>query len=203
MVDVRLRERHRSGRKPHRRTLAGWRDRLLFAWWAARKDHLLFFAMLPLPFALLGCLIYAAHEDYGRIEGRRQRRADLLCLAENVYFEARGEPVAGQYAVAEVTMNRVASPLFPSTVCAVVHEKRWDRLRARYVGAFSWTELDSRPEPRGASWERALEVARAVYDGEHRPIVGGALYYHAKGATPSWARGQHPLATIGHHRFYR
>src|SRR5579885_1777609 len=58
---------------------------------------------------------------------RAMRRAeDLECLAENVYFEARGEPLEGQFAVAEVTLNRTEARNFPHTVCGVVHETRWD-----------------------------------------------------------------------------
>src|SRR5712691_9885631 len=68
----------------------------------------------------------------------RADRRDLTCLARNVYFESRGEPLAGQYAVAEVTMNRTVSGRYPATVCGVVYQKNWDRLRGRHVGAFSW-----------------------------------------------------------------
>lgn len=185
------------------RWIAACRRRVVFFWLTREKGDLLFFAALPLPFALLGYLIFAAHEDYGRIEAERQRREDLTCLAENVYFEARGEPAKGQYAVAEVTMNRVASPLFPGTVCAVVHEKRWDPLRRRYVGAFSWTELEPIRLPRGAAWERAFAVAEAVYDGKQAPVVEGALFYHAKNRRPSWAKAKRRVASIGRHVFYR
>ncbi|HEU4617207.1 MAG TPA: cell wall hydrolase [Gammaproteobacteria bacterium] len=197
----------RAKRLPVASPLATLRDRALFLWhahWQFRdKGGLLFFAALPLPFVLLGALVVFAHRDYGRIEANRERRTELTCLAENVYYEARGEPLAGQYAVAEVTMNRVASPLFPATVCGVVHEQRWDPIRKRYVGAFSWTELDSNRLPRGAAWRQALTVAEAVYDGEHPETVKGALFYHAKNMKPRWAKGKRPVATIGRHVFYK
>ena len=73
----------------------------------------------------------------------------LRCLARNVYFEARGEPEAGQYAVAEVTMNRKVSGRYPNTVCGVVYERQ----------AFSWTAVDILPEPEGEAWSRAQEIA--------------------------------------------
>jgi spore germination cell wall hydrolase CwlJ-like protein len=130
-------------------------------------------------------------------------RRELTCLALNVYFEARGEPLAGQYAVAEVTMNRVASPLYPHTVCGVVYQRNWDPLRRRYVGAFSWTELRLRGSPRGEEWIRAVKVARETYRGEHPPTVHGALFYHSIYIKPSWARNKKPVATIGDHVFYR
>ena len=130
-------------------------------------------------------------------------RQNLHCLALNVYYEARGEPRSGQYAVAEVTMNRVASGYYPDTVCTVVYQKRWDPLRKRYVGAFSWTELSRRPAPEGKEWQRAWEVAEAVYYKRHEPRLDGVLHYHAVTIKPSWSRGRKPVARIGKHLFYR
>lgn len=141
-------------------------------------------------------LLYSlfTHEDDQR---------SLRCLALNVYFEARGEPRAGQYAVAEVTMNRVTSPRYPNTVCAVVYEQRWDWLRKRRVAAFSWTEFDSMPMPSGENWTEAWQIAEDVYRGRHTPSVPGALFYHATRIKPSWADKHTPVARIGRHVFYR
>ena len=94
-----------------------------------------------------------------RTEARRA--AELRCLAENVYYESRGEPLVGQYAVAEVTMNRVASPEFPDSVCAVVRAK----------GAFSWTYARELEPPYGFEWRRARAVASSVYDNAEAPLV--------------------------------
>src|SRR5690606_37986041 len=117
----------------------------------------------------------------------------LECLAKNVYYEARGEPLVGQYAVAEVTMNRVASPLFPSSVCEVVHAR----------GAFSWTyHTATLPEPYGYEWRRAQAVASSVYDNIEAPLVGGALFYHALYVSPDWAATRSQVALIGQHMFY-
>lgn len=132
-----------------------------------------------------------------------ERLAEIECLAGNVYYESRGEPLAGQYAVAEVTMNRVASPLFPDSVCEVVHEARWDSVRERYVGAFSWTEIDSLGRPGGYEWRRAMATASTVYDNSREaPLVDGALFYHATHVTPAWARTKRRIARIGRHIFY-
>ena len=100
-------------------------------------------------------------------------------------------------------MNRVASPYFPDTVCAVVYEKRWDPLRRRYVGAFSWTELHRRPAPEGKEWRRAWEIAETVYHNRHEPKLHGVLHYHAAYIKPSWSRGRRPVAQIGKHLFYK
>lgn len=182
-----------------------WRGRLVLYWFRSRKESIAFLAMLGLPIVMLGLFVYFAYADQlgARIEAARQRATDLRCLAENVYFEARGEPLAGQYAVAEVTLNRVASPYFPDTICDVVHEARWDPLRRRMVAAFSWTELGITRAPRGAAWGEAMAAATAVYDGRHTPVVTGALYYHATTIKPRWARTKRSVATIGNHVFYR
>jgi N-acetylmuramoyl-L-alanine amidase len=126
----------------------------------------------------------------------------LACLARNVYYEARGEPLAGQYAVAEVTMNRKASRHYPKTVCEVVHQQNWDPLRKRMVGAFSWTEFNSLPEPSGDAWSRAKQIAEAVYFEKHIPTMDGALFFHATYVKPSWAKNKKRIARIGRHIFY-
>lgn len=138
----------------------------------------------------------------GALAAREEARS-LICLAMNVYYEARGEPLRGQQAVAEVTLNRVASGRYPDTVCAVVFQKNWDPLRGRYVGAFSWTEFETVPPPEGEAWQRALEVAAAAYAGEVQPRLRGALHYHADHIRPSWARERRQVARIGNHIFYR
>ena len=132
----------------------------------------------------------------------KARRRSHIRWATYAYADT-GEPFAGQLAVAEVTMNRVASSRFPATVCEVVHEKRWDTARKRYVGAFSWTELGRMGLPKGKEWRRAMEAARAVYDNEETARVDEALYFHATHAEPSWRKTKTRVAKIGRHIFYR
>lgn len=153
-------------------------------------------AVLAAVISVFGLLLNAAHAS--KVEQR-----NLACLALNVYFEARGEPEPGRYAVAEVTMNRVASRRYPGSVCGVVYEKNWDALRKRYVSAFSWTEFKTLPEPTGPEWTRAKEIAAEVYYGQHEPRLAGATHYHADYIRPSWSRDQKPVARIGNHVFYR
>ena len=126
------------------------------SWHAWDKEPWVFALVL----GLIGAVFVVALQA---VYTRQDERRNLACLARNVYFEARGEPVAGQYAVAEVTMNRKASGRYAGTVCGVVYQKNWDPLRKRYVGAFSWTEFDTLPTPTGEDWLRAWEVAEAVY----------------------------------------
>ncbi len=176
--------------------------RLRYHWLGWKQDNLLFTAALAVPLVVFAVFGRFAYVDQQQRAAARQRIVDLTCLAENIFHEARGEPLAGQRAVAEVTLNRVASDRYPDSVCAVVREKRWDPRRERYVGAFSWTELDRLATPQGVAWQRAAAAAQAVYDREHEPQVGGALHYHATRILPRWAEGRTPLVTIGRHAFY-
>jgi len=166
------------------------------SWHAADKEPWAFGLILGL---IVAIFVFTLRAVYARQDDRR----NITCLARNVYFEARGEPLAGQYAVAEVAMNRKASGRYPNTVCGVVYQKNWDPLRKRYVGAFSWTEFDSLPVPTGDRWLLAWEVAEAVYYGRQAPVLEGAMYFHATYIKPDWAKGKRPLARIGGHIFYK
>ena len=187
---------------PPVRAMVRWRRNLLDYWFMREKGNLAFVTMLGGSTVLLGCMVYFIYLDHLRSRWQQQRHADLACLARNVYHEARGEPTAGQHAVAEVTLNRVASRHFPGTVCAVVYEKRFDSVRNRLVGAFSWTELDSVVRPSGIAWRRAVRAAETVYDKQQDPIVHGALFYHADSIEPGWAKTKIQVAKIGRHIFY-
>jgi len=176
--------------------LAGWWNELRFSWHTRNKG----------PWIVAFILGVIATTLFGLtqlLETNRMERRELTCLALNVYYEARGESRAGMYAVAEVTMNRVTSPRYPETVCEVVYEQRWDRLRKRRVGAFSWTEFNIVPHPEGKQWKQAREVAEAVYFGRQPPALDGALHYHATYIRPSWSRGREPVAKVGGHIFYK
>jgi N-acetylmuramoyl-L-alanine amidase len=192
-----------------------WRDRLVTYWLLGEKEHWLFLALVAL--VMVGALstigfacIYGTRIESTRIEVLQrqssyemQRASELQCLAENIYFEARGEPVAGQYAVAEVTVNRTHARSFPHDICLVVHETRWDPIRRRFVADFSWTERGALFPEDGPAWRQAMAVANEVYEDLHEPVVPGALFYHATNVRPSWARTKRVIATIGNHVFYR
>ncbi len=119
----------------------------------------------------------------------------LTCLALNVYHEARSEPLTGQIAVAQVTLNRVASPRYPDEVCDVV----WQRKQ------FSWTHDGKSDKPRDAkAWAQAQEVASIVYHNTLTldELTPETLHYHADWVTPHWAHNQQPVTRIGSHIFY-
>lgn len=177
-------------------TIKRWWGDVLFFWRTSKRAPWIVAASLAMVVALLTTVMHTM------VSNDTDRR-ELTCLAMNVYYEARGEPVEGQYGVAEVTMNRVADPRYPDTICEVVHQKRWDYLRKRYVSAFSWTEFETVPKPQGAAWQGAVTVANSVYDGRREQTLEGAVHYHALHIRPSWARGKEPVAKIGRHVFYR
>ncbi|MCI0506943.1 MAG: cell wall hydrolase [Gammaproteobacteria bacterium] len=131
---------------------------------------------------------------------------NIKCLAMNVYHEARGEPLLGQYAVAIVTMNRVNSDRYPDDVCRVVYQANWSSVQQRYVAAFSWTldRLEDIPENSHA-WNKAYEIAEQVYQDEHsgEMRVKDALFYHADYVKPRWAVKKMRVAKIGRHIFYK
>jgi spore germination cell wall hydrolase CwlJ-like protein len=186
-------------------TLADWRRSLRFYWYRADRGAWAFVLFLCVVLTLLGFALQAvfALQEERRNRAREIHKANLTCLAKNVYFEARGEPLAGQYAVAEVTMNRKASRRFPRTICEVVYQQNWDPIRGRYVGAFSWTEFSALPVPAGEEWKRAWQIAEAVYYQKYTPQLNGALFFHATYIKPEWANSKRRVARIGRHIFYR
>jgi spore germination cell wall hydrolase CwlJ-like protein len=130
----------------------------------------------------------------------REGGAEWRCLAEALYFEARGESVRGQFAVAEVILNRVESSIFPDTVCGVINQGTG----ARYQCQFTYTcdgMAETIHEPR--AWTQVGKVARAMLDGAPRALTRGATHYHTKHVSPRWARVYPRTATIGVHHFYR
>lgn len=181
------------------------RRALRLAWYRADREAMAFALLIGTVLVVFGFALHSVFERHALAQAlaRDLEKRNLRCLALNVYHEARGEPEDGQYAVAEVTMNRLASSRYPDSVCAVVQEKRWDAIRRRYVSAFSWTEFYSVPEPEGEAWALAQKVAEDVYYRRTHPRVEGATFYHASYIRPSWARTQTRVARIGRHIFYR
>ncbi|MGE7416846.1 cell wall hydrolase [Methylobacterium tarhaniae] len=144
-------------------------------------------------------------------EDARRRYADLItpenaekeqrCLAEAVYFEARGEPEQGQAAVAQVVLNRAKSGLYPTNICGVVYQNRH-----RYMGCqFSFAcEGKSLRITDDTSWQTATRIAHAVVEGRtYLADVGGATHYHADYVKPRWSRRLRKMDVIGRHIFYQ
>ncbi len=123
------------------------------------------------------------------------------CLANAVYFEARGESLRGQAAVAQVVLNRVRNPTYPKTICGVVYQN--DSWFNRCQFSFACDGKKDRILSPG-HYRRAQEVAMAVTAGKiFIPEVGSATHYYAEYVSPGWARAMQKMTKIGLHIFYR
>jgi len=123
------------------------------------------------------------------------------CLTEAIYFEARGEAVRGQMAVAQVVMNRAFSGYYPTTVCGVVYQNKHRKLACQFTFACDGIP-DVVKEP--DMWERAKKIAKATLDGRlWLPEVAKSTHYHAYWVHPSWVHEMKKMYRTGVHTFYR
>lgn len=134
-------------------------------------------------------------ELVAQIPDRGRLSREMECLAGAIYFESRGEPLAGQLAVAQVVINRANSGLFPSSYCGVVFQR----------AQFSFVRGGGMPHIRrgSAAWERAKAVAHIAHEGLWESEAADSLYFHATYVKPSWSRSKQARATIDTHVFYR
>jgi hypothetical protein len=135
------------------------------------------------------------HELVGMIDTDVPMDSEMRCLAGAVYFEARGEPLAGQLAVAQVIINRTEDGRFPRSYCGVVAQP----------GQFSFMRGTRMPAVRKGSpaWERAVAVAQIAHRGLWESGAGNAVFFHARYVKPGWSRTKTRLAQIDTHIFYR
>ncbi|MHA3978879.1 cell wall hydrolase [Halovulum sp. GXIMD14794] len=125
---------------------------------------------------------------------------EWACLTEALYFEARGESLKGQLAVAEVILNRVESRRYPDSICGVISQGE----SRRHGCQFSF-RCDGKPETfnERRAYERVGKIARVMLDGRDRALTDGATHYHTTAVKPSWSRRLTRTARIGSHLFYR
>ena len=132
-------------------------------------------------------------------------KKELVCLTHNVYFEARGEDIAGKFAVARVTQNRLNSGKFGSSICEVVKQQRNE------VCQFSWwcskslremAESGLLERTDSQAYIESKIVAEAVLSGAEFNPVGEATYYHAVQVSPGWKKLE-KVAKVGKHVFYK
>jgi len=131
------------------------------------------------------------------VEGDKEWR----CMSEALYFEARGEGIEGQFAVAEVILNRMKSSKFPDTICGVVNQGSGN---GRYRCQFTYTcdgKLEIISEMR--AWSNVGKVAMLAIEGDVKELTSGATYYHTNYVNPSWSRKFARTTTIGVHHFYK
>ena len=138
-----------------------------------------------------------------------------ICLAQNIYHEARGEIVEGQIAVSNVVINRVKSKQFPNDICSVVYQRTQIKSINRvlkFLGIpafcqFSWTcDLKSNDLYRDSeSWKNIQTLAQKIVLGEHDDLTNGATHYYnpKRASTPQWANVLTKTSVIGNHQFYK
>lgn len=152
---------------------------------------------LPIPSAVPAAPIQASSliELVGDMPIESDMSPDLKCLAQAVYFEARGEPIEGQLAVAEVVINRAKSGLYPTNYCDVITQP----------AQFSFVRRGRIPvaDESSAAWQRAEAVAEIAQQNLWQTKAADALYFHATYVNPSWAHQKVQLAQIETHIFYR
>ena len=140
--------------------------------------------------------------DWLRRVTLRAPSRDENCLATAIYHEARGETLRGQFAVAEVILNRVASRKFPNTICGVVFQG----VRVGRLGGCQFSFACDRKANdlrRRGSADIARRIAQVMADGGHRGLTSGALFFHTTAVNPSWSRRLTQTTRIGAHLFYR
>lgn len=143
---------------------------------------------------------YGAKVQQAAFKAKSRSAREQRCLAEAIYYEARGESRQGQMAVAEVVSNRVRSSFYPDTYCDVVYQGSY-----RDTGCqFSFTcdgSLGKRP--RGAAWREANVIAEQVLTDGLRPVTNRATHYHTTAIDPYWSASLVETTRIGAHVFYR
>ena len=128
------------------------------------------------------------------LRGPNPGSREIDCLATGIYFESKGEPLAGQLAVGKVIANRAASSgRFPPTYCGVLFQR----------GQFSFIHGRSLPSVPSTNrqWQTAVAIAKIVDRDLQESSVGNALFFHARYVSPSWHAKR--IASIGNHIFYR
>ena len=124
----------------------------------------------------------------------------MSCLAEALYFEARGEPIKGQLAVGEVILNRVEDTRYPSSICKVVNEGTG----RRFACQFTYTcdgKLETVHERK--PYEMALKIAKILMTTHDRKLTRGSTHYHSNYVNPKWSKKFERVAKFGRHIFYK
>jgi spore germination cell wall hydrolase CwlJ-like protein len=125
---------------------------------------------------------------------------ELECLAEAVYYEARGETPSGQAAVAQVVMNRVRHPAFPKSICGVVFQGAYHRTGCQFSFACDGSMRRARDV---SAWNRARKVATRALSGAISNQVGSATHFHTVNVSPVWGPRLMRVTQVGMHIFYR
>jgi spore germination cell wall hydrolase CwlJ-like protein len=167
---------------------------------------------------LLAYLLQATDVTGLTIDTSKIDQQEAYCLAENIYYEAKGEDIRGQFAVASVTLNRAKDSRFPNTICGVVQQSARSRITNGLVCAFSWyCENDKKGKEipvknRDGSINQTVVDQFQVASIVAITVLGGGVEDNTKGAThfhnpftsnPAWKNELTKTMRVGNHDFYK
>ena len=164
-----------------------------------RYYYLLFGAMLGFLTGALSMKIEASDSNN-----------EIYCLAQNIYFEAGNQPLAGKIAVTQVVLNRTEHPNYPTTACGVIYQAKWktnwkgNEVPIRNKCQFSWFCDGKSDDPVDSpTWLSSLNIARNVVQGGYGDITEGATHYHSVYVNPYWSDSLNETVVINEHIFYK
>ena len=135
---------------------------------------------------------------------------EAYCLAQNMYFEAGNQPLAGKIAVSQVVINRTQHMNYPSDICGVVYQAKWkenwkgNMMPVRHQCQFSWFCDGKSDDPEDSkTWVQCLTLARNILQGAYGDITEGATHYHSVYVNPYWADSLNETVVINEHIFYK
>ena len=135
---------------------------------------------------------------------------EVYCMAQNIYFEAGNQPLAGKIAVAQVVINRTNHPNYPTTMCDVIYQAKWKEnwlgnlVPIRNQCQFSWFCDGKSDDPVDSpTWMNSLKVAADVVQGKYGDITEGSTHYHSIYVNPYWADSLNETVVINEHIFYK
>ena len=166
-----------------------------------------------IPLAVLLCVSTLSQAGQARGLFTEEDKPEMWCLAQNIYYEARGSNRADRMAVADVVINRVQHTYYPNTICKVVKQGKkkpsWKdpnkMVMVRNACQFSWYCDGKADIPQDMdAWVEAQQIAyNMLIHSDARGVTEGATHYHADYVEPSWAKDFHLVGRIGVHIFYR
>lgn len=133
---------------------------------------------------------------------------DIECMALNIYFEARGEPLIGQYAVGEVVMYRTMHDYFPNTICEVIKDGvyyNWNTtMPVKHLCAFSWyCDRKSDKPTNKQQYKKSLKIAKEILTNpSYNNKINYSLFYHANTVEPAWSKNMKLVDVVYKHYFY-
>ena len=135
---------------------------------------------------------------------------EAFCLAQNMYFEAGNQPLAGKIAVSQVVINRTEHMNYPTSICGVVYQAKWkenwkgNMMPVRHQCQFSWFCDGKSDDPEDSkTWLQCLTLARNILQGAYGDITEGATHYHSVYVNPYFADSLYETLTINEHIFYK